>query len=133
MRRLTSLICSIAFCIAGICLAVTNGTLTAKYHNTANAAEIQPTNAVIMQYPKDLLLSHTNDVRRDTIHDTIPLEIHHDTVHIVKYKTKWKTKKTFVPDTIASQAHVDTLYVSKPVIVIPVVKEEAKDSTILAK
>ena len=99
---------------------------------TAQAATA-PTYVGPVQLPYDLLLGHTNNVGttifRDTIHDTIPLEIRHDTVPIVKYKTKWRTKRVIVPDSITRQAPVDTLYVSKPALVIPVVKEEAKDTT----
>ena len=97
------------------------------YTKTAQAAS-QP---VIMQYPKDLLLGHTNNIGptilRDTVHDTIPLEICCVGSTKTVYKTKWRTKKVFVPDTICNHAPamVDTIRVSKPVIIVPETKTDS--------
>ena len=121
-KKLTTIICCIAFAIGGYYISSTNNA------NILNAKAVYAANTpVVMQYPKDLLLGHRNDVGlkvvRDTIRDTIPLEVRHDTVTTVKYKTKikWRTRN-HIPDTIASQAKkdVDTLYISKPTLVVPV-------------
>lgn len=78
-----------------------------------------------MQYPKDLLLGHTNNVGltvvRDTVRDTIPLEICCVGSTKTVYKTKWRTKKVFVPDTVERKApiDVDTIRISKPTIIMP--------------
>ena len=138
MRRITTILCCIAFALGGYFISLSDN-ITPSGAKTARAAEL-PT-PVIMQYPKDLLLGHRNDVTkvfRDTIRDTIPLEVHHDTITktVVKYKTKvkWREKKVFEPDTMPRQAplDLDTLYVSKPVIIAPAVKEEAADTTNLS-
>lgn len=117
--KISTIICCICFAIGGFCIAATQGALT--YNKTATAAP------VIMQYPKDLLLGHKDNVGltvvHDTLRDTIPLEIccvsSRDTVY--KTKTRWRTKKVFVPDTTCTKARpdLDTIHVSKPVIVIP--------------
>lgn len=130
MKKMTTIVCSIAFLVMGYLVSLNNNAfnIVSDYKTARAAPVITPA-----QLPRDLLLGHINNVGttilRDTIHDTIPLEIQHDTVRVVKYKTKWRTKRVIVPDTITRQAPVDTLYVSKPAIIIPVVKEEAKDTT----
>lgn len=130
-KTITTIICCIAFAVGGYFISSSN-VEDIHYAKTATAAEMPQ---VIMQYPKDLLLGHTNNTGlltvRDTIRDTVPLEIRHDTVTVVKYKVKWRKRKSINPDRIAQQAKqdIDTLYVSKPVIVIPTVKEEAGDTT----
>ena len=121
-KKLTTIICCIAFVIGGFMISSTNNA------NLSNAkAAYAATAPVVMQYPTDLLLGHRNDVGlgfiRDTVHDTIPLEVRYDTVTTVRYKTriKWRTRNPN-PDTIAAQAKndVDTLYISKPTLVVPV-------------
>lgn len=122
MKRLITYSSCIAFAIGGFFISVANN--SPLYTKTAYAAQAP----VIMQYPKDLLLDHTNNVGlkvvRDTIHDTIPLKVLRDTITVTKYKTKWKVKTEFIPDTISSRAspEVDTIYVSKPVLIIPIEK-----------
>lgn len=133
MRKLTTFIVSAAFMFCGYFISINNHAF--GIISSAKSARAAPMQVItpIKQYPRDLLLSHTNNVGttmcRDTIHDTIPLEIRYDTIPIVKYKTKWKTKRVIVPDTVSRRVPVDTLYVSKPAIIIPVVKEEANDTT----
>lgn len=133
MKKITAIVCSIAFMLGGYFISLTNNAFKIVSDAKTAHAATAPSFVVPMQYPRDLLLGHNNNVGttilRDTIHDTIPLEIRHDTVPIVKYKTKWRTKEVIVPDTISRQAPIDTLYVSKPVILMPAVKEEAVDST----
>lgn len=120
MKKITTIICCICFAIGGFTIAATKH--AALYNKTAVAATPTP---VIMQYPKDLLLGHKNNVGltvvRDTIHDTIPLEICCVGSTKTVYKTKWRTKKVIVPDTIERQApiDVDTIRISKPVILMP--------------
>lgn len=125
MKRYSTIICCICFAIGGFLIAATNGVFS--YNKTAKAANTP----VIMQYPKDLWLGHTNNVGltagRDTIHDTVPLEI--CCIHSRKtvYKTKWRTKKVFVPDTVGQQApiNVDTMHVSRPTLVIPITETDS--------
>lgn len=122
MKRFTTVMCCLAFALGGFFISRANNQRTVK------AAPI------ILQYPKDLAMGHKNNVGltilHDTIRDTIPLEIccvaSTDTV----YKTKWRTKKIYVPETISSQVkqEFDTIYISKPVVIIPAVKEETVDS-----
>lgn len=136
-KTITTIICCVAFAVGGYFISTSNYDI--EYAKTATAAETPP---VIMQYPKDLLLGHTNNTGlitvHDTIRDTVPLEVRHDTVTVVRYKTKYKTRwrkrKEHVPDTCPAEAKmdIDTLYVSKPSIIVPVVKEEAKDTTNLS-
>lgn len=121
MKKITTIICCICFAIGGFTIAATKH--AALYNKTAVAATMP--SPVVMQYPKDLLLGHTNNVGltvvRDTVRDTIPLEICCVSSTKTVYKTKWRTKKVFVPDTIERQApiDVDTIRVSKPVIIVP--------------
>lgn len=121
MKKITTIICCICFAIGGFTIAATKH--AALYKKTAVAATVP--SPVIMQYQKDLLLGHKNDVGltiiRDTIRDTIPLEICCVGSTKTVYKTKWRTKKVFVPDTIERQApiDVDTIRISKPVIIVP--------------
>lgn len=116
--KTSTIICCISFAIGGFAIAATKTALS--YNKTATAAPI------IKQYPKDLLLGHKNDVGltvvRDTVRDTIPLEICCVGSTKTVYKTKWRTKKVFVPDTTANKAKmdVDTIHISKPTIVMPV-------------
>ena len=129
MKRNLTIICCICFALGGFSIAATKGAFT--YNKTAQAA-ITPT-PVIMQYPKDLLLGHTNNVGltvvRDTVRDTIPLEICcvGSTRTVYRTKIKWKERKDIVPDTIERQApiDVDTIRISKPVLIVP---ETASDS-----
>lgn len=121
MKKITTVICCICFAIGGFTIAATKH--AALYNKTAVAATVP--SPVIMQYPKDLLLGHKNNVGltivRDTVRDTIPLEICCVGSTKTVYKTKWRTKKVFVPDTIERQApiDVDTIRISKPVIIVP--------------
>lgn len=121
MKKITTIICCICFAIGGFTIAATKH--AALYNKTAVAATVP--SPVIMQYPKDLLLGNKNNVGltivRDTVRDTIPLEICCVGSTKTVYKTKWRTKKVFVPDTIERQApiDVDTIRISKPVIIVP--------------
>ena len=125
MKKITTIICCICFAIGGFTIAATKH--AALYNKTAVAATPQ----VVMQYPKDLLLGHKNNVGltvvRDTVHDTIPLEICCVGSTKTVYKTKWRTKKVIVPDTIERQApiDVDTIRISKPVILMPEAKTDS--------
>lgn len=119
MKKITTIICCICFAIGGFTIAATKH--VALYNKTAVAATPQ----VIMQYPKDLLLGHKNNVGlmvvHDTIRDTIPLELCCVGSTRTVYRTKWRTKKVVVPDTIERQApiDVDTIRLSKPTIIVP--------------
>lgn len=130
-KKTTTIICCICFALGGFAIAATKH--ADLYNKTAVAATPQP---VVFQYPKDLLLGHTNNVGlttvHDTIRDTVPLEICcvGSTRTVYKTKIKWKERKDIVPDTICRQAKidVDTIRISKPTIVIP---ETVSDSVSL--
>ena len=144
-KKITTIICCVAFTIGGYFISTMNdANLTISNAKTATAA---PLPLAVIQYPKDLLLGHTNNVGlitvRDTIRDTIPLEIRRDTI------VKWKTKTKYVRDTCFIEAPtdtvcdssrilnvidtvpkiqpIDTVYVTKPTLVIPIL--ESNDST----
>lgn len=124
-----TIICCICFAIGGFCIASTQDAFT--YNKTAQAASTPTT--VTMQYPKDLLLGHTNNVGlttvHDTIRDTVPLEICcvGSTRTVYKTKIRWRNRKDIVPDTIERQApiDVDTIRVSKPVLIMPETKSDS--------
>ena len=132
MKKNLTIICCICFAIAGFCIASTQDAF--QYNKTAQAA-VTPT-PVTMQFPKDLLLGHTNNVGltvvHDSVHDTIPLEICcvGSTRTVYKTKIKWKERKVIVPDTIERQApiDVDTIRLSKPTIVVPAVITDSVSS-----
>lgn len=130
MKQKVSIICSVAFLISGFLVSLNNDALM-SLHPAANAAS-----PPVIQIPKDLLLGHTNNtnyhVFRDTVRDTIPLVRDTVKVTVTKWRTRYKVKEAVEADSIAPQAPVDTLYVSKPVLIIPTVKEEAVDTTSLA-
>ena len=130
MKKFATIACCICFALGGYFISTANDA-TLPYTKTAQAAT-----PVVMQFPVDLLKGHTNNVGlievHDTIHDTVPLSIQHDTTTVVRYKTKikWRTKvvKQIQPDSVAQRARpdLDTLYLSKPTLVIP----ESKDSLV---
>lgn len=133
MKKFNTMLCSIAFMIAGIALAITVTSSHGTGYKTMNAATIDHLNPADL--PRDFLLGHDNLLEPDTVHiyDTVYQTVH-DTVHIVKkFKKPWAPKKkVFEPDSLPRKP-LDTLYVSKPVIVIPVVKEEAIDTVTIAQ
>ena len=96
--------------------------------NTMYAASRTPpvTTIGVESLPLDLRLDLN---KQDTVRDTVTI-VHHDTVHVVKYKTKRRTKKRLVePDTLPAQKK-DTLYVPSLKIKMQMGKKELMDTII---
>lgn len=109
MKRFNTLLCSIAFAIAGICMAVTGVTIPSPPVMTVNATQSPVLDFSMAKLPKNLEISK-GEQKSDTvyIHDTVP-----DTKKsIVRTKTLVKERILYTP----------VLYIASPV--------EKKDSTI---
>lgn len=90
------------------------------------ASRTPPTTIGVESLPLDLRLDLS---KQDTVRDTVTI-VHHDTVHVVKYKTKRRTKKRSVePDTLPAQKK-DTLYVPSLKIKMQMGKKELMDTII---
>ena len=109
MRKLTTILCSIAFAISGFFLADAISKSDTIHGTTVNAATIQPQLVDLskMQLPVDLQLNklaHENKV--DTVRDTVTVC---DTVYV---KPK-KSKKANVPFRVKKKTvHVPILYIA---------------------
>lgn len=109
MRKLTTILCSIAFAISGFFLADAISKSDTIHGTTVNAATVQPQLVDLskMQLPVDLQLNklaHENKV--DTVRDTITVC---DTVYV---KPK-KSKKANVPFRVKKKTvHVPILYIA---------------------
>lgn len=109
--------------LAGIFI-VSNGS-PPKYKQL-HAESVQPT-----ALPLDLQLDIAKrfNTAPEVIRDTITV-VRHDTVHTVKYKTKYRVpKKSVEPDTLPKQA-IDTLYVPSLKIKMQMGEKELMDTII---
>lgn len=127
MRKIVTVACSFAFLLSGILLSTMHP--VSDGYKDINAAPLPTINYINPnQLPLDLQLDLANKqqkTEKDTVYITKK-----DTVTVVKKKYIRVTKKEIVRDTVSNNAIKDTLYVSKPCVIIPVVKEEATDSII---
>lgn len=124
MKRFTTILCSIAFMIAGFMIAFMK---PPEAHNQLHAAPVAPIVLSRSALPLDLQLDLAKHDSVKILRDTIVL---HDTVRIVKYKTKYRTpKKAVEPDSLLSPAKPDTLSVPKLKILIQVSKDVLMDTT----
>lgn len=127
MKRFTTVLCSIAFMIAGFMIAF----MKTDQQNQLHAAENPPIVITKGALPLDLQLDlekHNPVVNRT---DTI---IQHDTVHVVKYKIKYRAQKKAVePDSLPSSANQDTLFVPELKIFIQMGKDVLMDTTFVEK
>lgn len=123
MKHAVTIICSICLFISGILLSINNEALMS--YKTARAAPPVYSFVDKSQLPLDLQLGSTNapTIVRDTIHDTIPLEV--ATVSTVRYRTR--TKLIIQKDTVNHKT--DTLYVPVMQVNVPLRKEELNDTT----
>lgn len=126
MKRLTTILCALAFMVSGILL--TN--MTVPQQNQLYAA--QP--PIIIQrstLPLDLQLDLAKHDSENNRTDTI---IQHDTVHVVKYKIKYRApKKTVEPDSLSPVVAPDTSNVSMLNILIRMSEDVLMDTTIIVK
>lgn len=136
MKKLTTILCSACFMIAGVCLV-----LSSKKTSTGNlihAAELPqipiPTAEAVM--PLDLQLDLAKQLKGP---DTVFVE-KHDTIYtpLSKPKTKSRTSKgkklTTAVDTVTTKAKKDTLYVPALYIIVPLENlHESNDSVIASK
>lgn len=124
MKRFTTIICSVLFMLAGYFVA----SREPSHSNMIYAADYSPPPVKIgvNDLPLDLQLDLT---RTDTVRDTVTI-IHHDTVQVVKYKTKYRTHKPSVePDTLLAQPK-DTLYVPSLKVKMQMGEKELMDTII---
>lgn len=100
MRKLTTILCSIAFAISGICLAkVTSSNSTVQ---AAPIMEYPSLNISQMRLPNDLLLN-------GVVKDSVNTPVKHDTIYI----EKTKLVKVCVPGKIKTKTvHVPVLYIA---------------------
>lgn len=122
MRKITTLFCSISFLIAGILIVQSENNKMEWNYKTMQASTL-PQIVIPEAKPQILELGPTtvSDTIRDTVHTTIfDIKVvgkrKHNKTHVQSHKSK-----DIHPDTIPSQAKIDidTLYVSKPVLIIP--------------
>ena len=119
MRKFTTTLCSIAFAVSGICLAVTesNKSLSMPGNMTAVAQPVYPTIDISkVQLPKDLSLDLKKQ-KSDTVFAT-----KHDTVYVTKNVASNSGK-------VRVRVKYRTLYKSKLYIAIPSDKGSSVDST----
>lgn len=108
MRKLTTILCSIAFAISGICLAEATATKTMS-SQTVSAATMPNINLNDIKPPIDLLLSLKPETK-----DSIRSPGKSDTVYIEKpvVKTK-KSVKARAPRRVKTKTvHVPVLYIA---------------------
>lgn len=125
MKRLTTIICSLAFMVAGIFIMYNGKTAS---HKQLHAATPPP---VATPLPLDLQLDIAKRFNKgpEVIRDTITV-VHHDTVPVVKYKVKYRApKKSVEPDTLPTQIH-DTLYVPSLKVKMQMGEKELMDTII---
>lgn len=100
MRKLTTILCSIAFAVSGICLAkATSGVSSVQ---TVSAAEYPQFDLTQAKLPADLLL---NGLAKDSIEE----QVKHDTVYV----EKTKLVKVHAPGKVKTKTvHVPVLYIA---------------------
>lgn len=100
MRKLTTILCSIAFALSGICLAkVTSSSSTIQ---ATPAMEYPTVDLSQMRPPNDILLN-------SVVKDSINTPVKHDTIYV----EKTKLVKVRVPSKIKTKTvHVPVLYIA---------------------
>lgn len=124
MKRFTTIVCSLAFMIAGFMISFMKPSTP---QNQLHAAPLAPITISKSALPLDLQLDLAKHDSVETRRDTIVV---HDTVHVVKYKIKYRTpKKVVEPDSLPAPAKPDTLSVPKLKILIQVGEDVLTDTT----
>lgn len=125
MRRFTTILCSIAFMIAGFIISFMK---PPELQNQLHAAPVAPIvlsrGALPLDLQLDLAKHDSIQIRKDTI-------VLHDTVQVVKYKIKYRApkKKVAEPDSLPAPAKPDTLSVPKLKILIQMSEDVLMDTT----
>ena len=101
MKKLTTILCSIAFAISGICLANAAIKSNATYGTQIVAATMPPVNLSTMQLPVDLQLNKLAQSNKvDTVRDTV-------------YVPQAKSIEVNVPCRVKTKTvHVPVLYIA---------------------
>jgi len=124
MKRLTTIICSIAFAMFGIGLALDNS--HSHKAQTLNAAEVLPYSYLPdvsnVQLPLDLQLSQAQKAT-DTVFVT-------KTDTVIKQVTKVKWKKVHTPSPMVEKAKPDTVMVNVPVYYLIKCKERSDSNDV---
>lgn len=127
MKRFTTILCSIAFMISGFLISFMKTEPQNQLHAAQSAPIVLSRGALPLDLQLDLEKRDQNIDRKDTI-------ILHDTVHVVKYKTRYRAlKKTVEPDSLPSPAIKDTLYVPELRVLIQTSKDVLVDTTFVIK
>ena len=123
MKRFATILCSAMFLIAGILLSNIEGQKQNQLHASP------PITVIKTELPLDLQLDLA---KRDSSLHRIDTVIQHDTVHIVKYKIKYRApKKSIEPDSLPTSATSDTLCVPELKVRIQMGEDVLMDSVLL--
>ena len=124
MKRLTTIICSIAFAMLGIGLAIDNS--SHQKTQTLSAAEVLPYSYLPdvsnVQLPLDLQLSQAKNAT-DTVFVT-------KTDTVIKQVTKVKWKKVHTPSPMVEKTKPDTVMVTAPVYYLIKCKENSEGNDV---
>ena len=127
MRKLTTILCSMAFMISGFLITF----MKSEPQNQLHAAPVAPLFITKEALPLDLQSGLAKNDKSIVPKDTVILR---DTVHVVKYRTKYRAPKKMVrPDSIPSPARSDTLYVPELRVIIQTSKDVLVDTTFTIK
>lgn len=127
MKRLTTIMCSIAFMISGFLISFMKPEPQNEIHASSPMQLTITRNALPLDLQLDL-------AKHDSIIHRIDTIVQHDTVQIVKYKTKYRApKKTIEPDSLPSPVTKDTLYVPELRVFIQMSKDVLMDTTFVIK
>jgi hypothetical protein len=127
MKRFTTILLSVAFVVSGFMISF----MKIDPQNQLHAAPIAPIVLSSRALPLDLQLDLA---KYDSINSRVDTIIRHDTVRVVKYKTKYRApKKAVEPDSLLAPAIKDTLYVPKLKIFIQMGKDVLMDTTFIRK
>lgn len=127
MRRFTTIMCSLAFMISGFLISF----MKSNNQNQLHAAQSTPIILSRGALPLDFQL---NLEKKDRIVEKTDTVILHDTVQVVKYKTKYRAQKKLVePDSLLAPAKPDTLYVPELRILIQMSEDVLMDSTFIIR
>lgn len=126
MKRLTTILCSIAFMISGFVIFYAKPEPQNKIYALSPPTQLTIVrNALPLDLQLDLAKHDSIIYRTDTI-------VQHDTVQIVKYKTKYRAQKKHVePDSLQPPVTLDTLYVPELKISIQMSKDVLMDTTLI--
>lgn len=128
MKRITSIVCSLALAAFGVCIALVPNNNSYTGYKTATASTMTYTMPTIdmstVQIPKDLSLDLAKKKASDTVYIT-------KTDTVMKQVTKVKWRKVAVPTPVV-QKETDTVYIPKYYLATQSgVKEEPAGCTLI--